>query len=204
LDPVMENLIETAKSIHDTIFGAIEKALDGWFLALSARLVFASVLLLYYLHSVGTKVHDGFPGIFIVADNAYYQILPPVIEAAGYDASNIAIFPWKIIAYLGTYAEFALPLLIVSGLFTRIASVGMIIFIFVQSFVDVQFHQIGAEATGGLFDRFPDAVIFDQRLLWIFPLVYLAVKGAGSLSADAVVSRLWLKRAPAIRSHRTA
>jgi putative oxidoreductase len=191
---MMGNLIQTIKGLHDAFFGALEKALEGWFMGFAARFVFASVLLFYYLHSAGTKVHEGFPGIFVVADNAYYQILPQIIEAAGYDVSNIA-FPWKIIAFLGTYAEFALPLLITAGLFTRITSIGMTIFIFVQSFVDVQFHQIGTEATGAMFDRFPDAVIFDQRLLWIFPLIYLAINGAGLLSLDTVASRLWKRRA---------
>lgn len=185
----MGNLVNSARNLHDAVFAAIERALNGWFLGLAARFVFASVLFFYYFHSVGTKVHDGFPGIFKVADNAYYQILPPVIEAAGYDAANVSFFPWKIIVYLGTYAEFALPILIVLGLFSRLAALGMIAFIAVQSFVDVVFHKIGAEATGAMFDRFPDAVILDQRLLWVFPLVYIAMKGAGAVSLDAILSR---------------
>jgi putative oxidoreductase len=69
--------------------------------------------------------------------------------------------------FLGTYAEFILPLMLVIGLFSRIAALGMMVFIAVQTFVDVTVHQIGAESIGSLFDRFPDAVIADQRLLWI-------------------------------------
>lgn len=64
-------------------------------------------------------------------------------------------------------------------------------------FVDVRFHAIGAEATGAMFARFPDSVIFDQRLLWMFPLLCLAAKGAGPLSLDAAMSRLWQQCAPA-------
>ena len=64
-------------------------------------------------------------------------MLPSIAEAAGYDASKIAFFPWGIIVFMGTYAEFILPTLILVGLFTRLASVGMIGFIAVMTLVDV-------------------------------------------------------------------
>lgn len=195
----MTPLIDRLAALHATIFSAIERALDGWFFGLFARFAFASVLWIYYLNSARTKVGDGLLGFFSVADNAYYQILPPVIEAAGFDASNIAFFPWRIVVYLGTYAEFALPLLIVFGLFTRLAALGMIGFIAVQTYVDIVFHGIGAEAVGAMFDRFPDAVILDQRLLWLVPLVYLVVKGAGLVSLDHVLGRFF-RLSPAAES----
>jgi putative oxidoreductase len=65
----------------------------------------------------------------------------------------------------------------------------MIGFVMVQSFVDVHFHKIGAEATGAWFDRFADATILDQRLLWITLLAILVVKGGGTLSLDRLFSR---------------
>ena len=34
------------------------------------------------------------------------------------------------------------------------------------------------------FDRIPDAMLMDQRLLWIFPVLVLVIKGAGALSLD--------------------
>lgn len=185
----MAPLIARLTALHSTVFSTIERALEGWLFGLLARFAFASVLWLYYLNSARTKVGDGLLGFFSLADNAYYQILPPVIEAAGFDASNIAVFPWKIIAYLGTYAEFVLPLLIVFGLFTRLAALGMIGFIAVQTYVDIVFHEIGGEAVGAMFDRFPDAVVLDQRLLWAVPLVYLVVKGAGLVSLDHLLER---------------
>jgi putative oxidoreductase len=58
----------------------------------------------------------------------------------------------------------------------------------VQSLTDVYGH--GATDTktlGAWFDRFSDSVIMDQRLLWVFVLSYLVVKGAGALSVDAVL-----------------
>ena len=184
----MMSIINPFVRLHDAVFGTVERLLSGWFLGLFARFAVAAVLLVYYLNSAKTKVHEGFLGFFSVADNAYYQIVPKAIEAAGYDVANVAFFPWKIMVFMGTYAEFALPVLVVLGLFTRIASIGMISFIVVQSVVDVTLHQIGAEATGAWFDRFSDAAILDQRLMWMVPLVYLVVKGAGAVSLDRVLA----------------
>ena len=90
---------------------------------------------------------------------------------------------------MGTYAEFILPLLIVIGLFSRLAALGMIGFIAVQTFVDITVHQIGAESIGAWFDRFPDSIVADQRLLWIVPLSVIILKGPGLLSVDAWLTR---------------
>ena len=120
------SLLQTAKRLHDRAFGAVEATAGTWFLGLAARFVFSSVLLVYFLNSAATKLGAGFPGIFVPAVGAYAQILPTVAEAAGYDPSMIAFFPWKIVVFAGTYAELLLPLLIFAGLFTRLASVAMI------------------------------------------------------------------------------
>ena len=50
-----------------------------------------------------------------------------------------------------------------------------------------ELEYVDAGTIGALFDRFPDSVILDQRLLWIFPLAYLVVKGAGA-GADVTAS----------------
>jgi putative oxidoreductase len=173
--------------LHHNVFAMIERSLSGWVPGLLARFAFAAVLLVYYWNSFTTKIGAGAFGFLGIADNAYYQIVPPVIEAAGYDVSNVAFFPWKIIVFAGTYSEFILPLLVVIGLFTRLAALGMIGFIIVQSIVDVTIHKIGAEATGAWFDRFSDAAILDQRLMWVTVLAYLVIKGAGALSVDALL-----------------
>lgn len=176
--------------LHRTFFSVVENALQGWFPGLFARFAFAAVLLGYFWNSAKTKVGDGVMGFFSVADNAYFQIVPKAMEAAGLDSANVAVIPWKLMVYAGTYAEFILPLLVVLGLFTRVAALGMMIFVMVQSYVDITQHQVGAETTGAWFDRFSDSAIMDQRLMWMVPLVYLVVKGAGAVSLD----RIFLER----------
>ncbi|MEQ8355383.1 MAG: DoxX family protein [Kiloniellaceae bacterium] len=183
-------MIAQLTSLHGRFFGHVEAKCNGWFLGVAARLVFAAVLLIHYLNSAGTKVGAGIAGFFSVGDNAYFQILPSVVEAHGYDASQVPFFPWDIIVFAGTYAEFLLPVLIVLGLFTRLASFGMIAFVVVQSYVDIAFHGVDETTIGAWFDRFPDAVILDQRVLWVFLLITLVVKGAGALSLDHVLARM--------------
>lgn len=186
----MIQIICRIKALHDSIFATLENALDPKLMPLIARIVFSSVLMVFFLNSAATKVGSGFPGILIPGPGAYAQMLPPIAEAAGYDPSAIALFPWKLIVLFGTYSEFLLPIMLFLGVFTRITSVGLIGFIFVMSFVDVQFHGLDAKSIGMMFDRVQDGVIFDQRLLWLFPLIYLAVKGGGPISVDSFLSRL--------------
>ncbi|NJR14159.1 MAG: DoxX family protein [Phyllobacteriaceae bacterium] len=181
-------MFSAAIRLHNTAFGAIERNAVSWLPGLFARFAFAAVLLVYYLNSFSTKIGTGPLGVFSVADNAYYQILPSVIEAAGYDVANVGL-GWKLVVWAGTYAELILPLLIVAGLFTRLASLGMMGFITVQSLVDVWLHKIGPEATGAWFDRFSDAAILDQRLMWFVPLVLLVIQGAGAISLDHLLAR---------------
>jgi putative oxidoreductase len=186
---MIARLIFQAACTHRCAFVFLEARLNGWFLGLLARFVFAAVLMVYYLNSASTKVGEGIGGFFSIGDNAYFQILPSVVEAYGYDASQVPFFPYDIIVFAGTYAEFVLPLLIVLGLFTRLASLGMIGFIVVQSYVDIVFHGADEKTVGAWFDRFADAAILDQRALWIFLLVTLVVKGAGAISLDGLLGR---------------
>ncbi len=182
-------MIDDLVDLHHRLFRGLEVVLDGWFLGLLARCAFAGVLLVYFLNAAMTKLGDGALGFLSLSAGAYIQIVPPIMEAAGYDPAAVAFLPWGLIVHLGTYAEIVLPILVVIGLFTRLASLGMIGFILVQSYVDIAFHGADAETIGSLFDRLPDAAIVDQRTLWLFPLVYLVVKGAGALSLDHLLAR---------------
>lgn len=179
--------LQRLKYVHDRAFGGLEHRTDGWFLGFFARFVFASVLLVFFLNSGLTKIGDD--GIFSISDGAYIQILPTVFEAHDYDSSEIATIPWGLIVAAGTWAEFILPVLVVLGLFTRLAALGMVVFVGVQTWVDISFHGADATTVGALFDRISNSLIADQRLLWLFPLVYLIVKGAGCISLDALLAR---------------
>ena len=173
---------------HTRLFRGLEAALDGWFLGLFARFAFAGVLLVYFWNAALTKLGSGLFGIVQLTPGAYIQILPGAMEAAGYSPSALSLHH-HLIVYAGTYAEFVLPALVVLGLFTRLAALGMIVFVAVQSYVDIAFHGADERTIGALFDRFPDAAIVDQRTLWLVPLVYLVVKGAGAISLDHLLAR---------------
>jgi len=181
-------MIDDLVDLHDRFFRRLEAALDGWFIGLFARFAFAGVLLVYFWNAALTKLGSGILGIVQFSPGAYMQIVPGAMEAAGYDPSALAIHH-HLIVYAGTYAEFILPGLVVLGLFTRLASIGMIVFVAVQSYVDIAFHGADEKTIGALFDRFPDSTIVDQRTLWLVPLVYLVVKGAGAISLDHLLSR---------------
>lgn len=183
-------MLKTLTGLHDTIFGAVERLAGDWFTGLAARFVFLAVLMNYYLSSAATKVGEGFTGFFTIRSGAYYQILTEKgLEAYSYDVANVPFY-LDAVVWMGTYAEFVLPVLILIGLFTRIAAAGMIVFVIVQSWVDINLHGVDAKTAGSWFDRFPDGAIMDQRLLWVFVLAMLVVKGAGTVSADRLLSRL--------------
>lgn len=181
-------MIQALKELYEAVFGGIQSVTEDWLLGLAARLMFSSVLLFYFLNSALTKVGSGFPAMFMVQDNTYAQMFPKLFEALDYDASKIEPVPYAIIAYAGTYAEFILPVLILVGLFTRAAALGMIGFIAVMTWTDIAGH--GAEI-GLFFDRVQDAAIADQRLLWLFPLLYLLLRGPGVISLDAIFGRFF-------------
>jgi putative oxidoreductase len=167
-------------SLHAAVFTQIERA--GWVLPTLARLLFAAVLLVYFLNSGLTKLGDGFSGIWTPSTGAYAQIFPRVFEQAGYDTDALGLFH-RAVVVAGTWAEFFLPILIVIGFLTRLAALGMIGFVVIQSLTDVIGHG-QTSALGAWFDRFPDGLILDQRGLWVLLLLILVIKGAGPLSFD--------------------
>ncbi len=159
-------------------------------LPLAARLVFAAVLLFYFWASAATKLGPGLAGFLMPSDGAYIQIFPKTTEGFGYDFSQFGVFHWLVVT-MGTWAEFVLPLLIIIGLFTRLAALGMIGFVVVQSIVDVYGHGVAGDTLGAVFDRASDALIWDQRVLWVFVLLVLVLKGGGALSVDRALVRIW-------------
>lgn len=146
-----------------------------------ARLVFAAVLLIYYWNSAGLKI-DG--SIFTPSAGAFGQIFPKAAEEVLYDVSQMNIFQ-RLVIFAGTVAEYVLPALILIGLLTRLAALGTIGFIWVQTLVDVTGHGV---KLGSLFDN--SIGLIDQRVMWTFLLLVLVVKGAGPLSLDALLRRV--------------
>ena len=159
-------------------------------LPLLARFTFGAVPALYFWASALTKLGDGFFGFLFPSAGAYVQIFPHAMENIGYDPSALGLFHCAVVT-AGTWAEFILPLTILIGLYTRFSALGMIGFIFVQSLTDLYGHGLAGDAKfiGSWFDRIPNAMLMDQRLLWVFPLIVLVIKGAGALSIDRALMR---------------
>jgi len=135
---------------------------QDWLLPTLARFLFAAVLTQYFFTSGLTKLD----GLFTL---------------------STALSAWHgLVAYAGTLAEFVLPALIVLGLFTRFAALGMIGFVVLQSLTDLYGHGQWS-ALGQWFDRLPDGTILDQRGLWVMLLVVLVVKGGGPVALDRVL-----------------
>ena len=180
--------MRTLISLHDTLCDLLERA-SGALLPTLARFVFAAVLLVYFWKSAMTKLGDGPFGLFLPSDGAYVQIFPRAMEAVGYDSSQLGIFHW-LVACTGMWAEFLLPALILIGLLSRLAALGMIGFVAVQSMTDVFGHAMHDTRTlGAWFDRLPDSMIMDQRVLWVTVLAIIVIKGAGPLSLDRLLAR---------------
>lgn len=175
-------------NLYRSITDMLERA--DWLLPTLARLLFAAILLMYFWVSGLTKLGDGFTGIFSPSTGAYVQIFPRMMEQFGYDVDQFSVIH-SLFVLAGTWAEFILPALIVLGLFTRLAALGMIGFIAVQSLTDLYGHNgwEDPKVLGAWFDRFSDSIIMDQRAFWVFILVVLVIKGAGPLSFDRALSK---------------
>lgn len=89
---------------------------------------------------------------------------------------NMPFLPPAPMAYLATAIEIAMPALIVAGLMTRLATLPLIgMAIFIQIFV------------------YPAS--WPDHLVWIALLALLLSRGAGAISLDALVTRLFAQRA---------
>lgn len=160
-------------------------------LPLCARLIFAATLTVFFWRAVLTKFGDGLTGLVIPSAGAYGQILPQRFASVGYDTDALNSLDWLIVM-LGTYGELFLPIMIVIGLATRFAAIGMIGFLLVMSMVDIWGHNV---MPGQLFDGDPGGIIADQRLYWLLLLLILVFRGAGAISVDHLLG-CWLAGRP--------
>ena len=178
--------LATLRRLYNAVFGKIESLTAAWAVPTLARLTFAGVLLFYFWGSAKTKLGDGFFGFLFPSTGAYAQIFPIKADEVLYDPTQFSIFE-KLVIVAGTWAEFILPLLLVIGLITRLAALGMIGFVYVQSMTDIYGHHADATTIGAWFDRASDSLLADQRGMWAFVLIVLVLRGAGPISLDRLL-----------------
>ncbi|MEO1191200.1 MAG: DoxX family protein [Pseudomonadota bacterium] len=190
------------QSAHTAVFRMLDRLTEGWFLTTLARFLFLLVLFDFFFNSAMTKLGDGFFGFLTLSDGAYWQIVPGMVQAAGFQPGNVG-FLGDLIVFFGTWSEIILPILIVAGLFTRLSAIGMIGFIVVMTWVDLSHGTLTPEAIGTFFDPKADG-LWDRRVLWVFLLLVLAVKGPGPLSLDRLFGWLLRRRVASQRSQPAA
>ena len=95
-------------------------------------------------------------GMLTVNDNAYTLFR---------EEYKVPLLPPELAAHLATYAEHLFPILLVLGLFTRLSALAL----------------LGMTAVIQIF-VYPDA--WPTHLSWAVLMLYLAGRGAGSLSLD--------------------
>ena len=164
-------------SLHNNVLGKMDHT-SNWLTPTLARIVFIAVLLFYFWNSAMTKV-DG--SIFSPSAGAFGQIFPKAAEAVLYDVTQMTFFQ-RIVIFFGTVAEFVLPALLLVGLLTRLAALGMIGFIWVQTATDVTGHGV---KLGSLFDN--AISLMDQRVMWTFLFLVIIINGAGPISLDKLL-----------------
>ena len=167
----------------------LDQATTDWLVPTLARFVFAATLLVYFWNSAVLKLGDGgISSLFSANANMFGQMYPKVAETVLWDVTQATAFQ-KLVMLSGTWAEFVLPLLVLLGLFTRLAAVGMIGFVIVQSLTDIFGHGADAKTIGSWFDNLSDGHILDQRAFWVFLFLVLVVKGGGPFSVDRFLFR---------------
>ena len=108
-----------------------------------------------------TKVEEG--SLLTVSENAIYQFSEEPF-------SNVPLLPPEFAAYLTTYAEHFLPILLVLGLFTRLSALALLgMTLVIQLFV------------------FPEAW-WQVHIIWVALTLILITRGGGRFSLDAVLN----------------
>ena len=98
-------------------------------------------------------------GLLTLKDSTFYLFA---------EEYRVPLLPSDLAAYAATWAEHALPILIVLGLLTRPAAFGLL-----AMTVVIQLFVIPAG--------------WPTHVLWLAPLVYLIGRGPGALSADRLL-----------------
>jgi putative oxidoreductase len=128
----------------------------------SVALVFVRLALagVFWL-SGRTKVEEG--SLLTVSENALYQFSEDPFN-------KVPLLPSDIAAYLTTYAEHILPILLLLGLFTRLSALALMgMTLVIQFFV------------------FPEAW-WQVHILWVALAMVLIVRGGGGFSLDRILT----------------
>lgn len=137
--------------INDRIQAALARYVPDAFIALLLR---TAVAVPFFL-SGRTKVD----GLITVSPTTYYLFA---------EEYRVPLLPSDVAAHLATYAEHLLPALLVLGLLSRPAALGLIAMTLVI--------QLFVIPTG-----------WPTHLLWLAPLVYVAARGPGDWSLDRLI-----------------
>ncbi len=139
------------RPLLERITAFIERAIPSWAVGLIARAGIASVFFLSGRTKVEGLLTISPSTVFLFAEEYRVPLLPP-----------------ELAAHLATYAEHALPILLVLGLATRPAALGLLAMtLVIQLFV------------------YPSG--WPTHLLWAGPLFYLIARGPGAVSLDRVL-----------------
>ena len=103
-----------------------------------------------------TKIQDWDSTLYLFSEEYHVPILPP-----------------ELAAYMGTGGELMLPILLVSGLLSRFAAIGLFI---VNLVAANSLSEISEAALG-------------QHILWGTLIISIAIWGAGKLSVDTLIKR---------------
>lgn len=152
----MNTLIATLWQRYNSLCARLPESL----VLLLVRLAIASV----FWRSAQTKI-SGWN--FLGQSWQFFNISDSTFALFRYEYA-LPLLPYKLAAYAGTTVEFFLPILLVLGLGTRVAALGLLaITAVIQVFV------------------YPDA--WPTHFLWLAPLLALLRNGAGGLSLDALL-----------------
>lgn len=138
---------------YDRIVALLSGRVAESFALVFVRLALAGIFWL----SGRTKVEEG--SLLTVSENAIYQFSEDPFN-------KVPLLPPDIAAYLTTYAEHILPILLVLGLFTRLSALALLgMTLVIQFFV------------------FPEAW-WQVHILWVALAMVLIMRGGGFLTLD--------------------
>lgn len=147
-------MLQTLTRPYDHLVMLVSARAPESLLLLFVRIALAGV----FWRSGRTKVEEG----------SWLSVSDSTLTLFGDDPFNkVPLLPSELAAYLTTYAEHVLPILLVLGLFTRLSALALLgMTLVIQIFV------------------FPDAW-WPVHSLWVALALVLIVRGGGGLSVDA-------------------